>query len=125
MFGPPGRLYVYLSYGIHRCANVVTGAEGDGQAVLIRAIEPLAGVEVMLLRRGRTPLANGPGKLCQALGIGLGDNGAVLCGPGPIRLLDDGTEPPSEPIVGPRVGITKAVDTPWRFRTGGRVDPSV
>jgi len=125
MFGPPGRLYVYLSYGIHRCANVVTGAEGDGQAVLIRAIEPLAGVEEMLLRRGRTPLADGPGKLCQALGIGLGDNGAVLCGPGPIRLLDDGTEPPSEPIVGPRVGITKAVDTPWRFRTSGRVGPSV
>lgn len=125
MFGPPGRLYVYLSYGIHRCANVVTGAEGDGQAVLIRAIEPLAGVEEMLLRRGRTPLADGPGKLCQALGIGLGDNGAVLCGPGPIRLLDDGTEPASEPIVGPRVGITKAVDTPWRFRSGGRVDSSV
>jgi len=125
MFGPPGRLYVYLSHGLYRCANVVTGAEGDGQAVLIRAIEPLAGVEEMLLRRGRTPLADGPGKLCQALGIGLGDNGAVLCGPGPIRLLDDDTEPPSEPIVGPRVGITKAVDTPWRFRSGGRVDPSV
>ena len=124
MFGPPGRLYVYLSYGIHCCANVVTGAEGDGQAVLIRAIEPLAGVEEMLLRRGRTPLADGPGKLCRALGIGLGDNGAVLCAPGPIGLFDDGTEPPSDPIVGPRVGITKAVDVPWRFRTGGRVDSS-
>ena len=124
MFGPGGQLYVYLSYGIHCCANVVTGIEGDGQAVLLRSIEPLDGIEEMLRRRRRSPLANGPGKLCQALGIGLDDNGAGLCGPGPIRLLDDGTQPPFEPIVGPRVGITKSVDTPWRFRIGGRVDPS-
>jgi len=124
MFGPPGRLYVYLSYGIHCCANVVTGPDGDGQAVLVRAIDPIDGIDEMLRRRGREPLADGPGKLCQALGIRLGDSGAVLCGPGPIRLLDDGTVPPGEPVVGPRVGITKAVATPWRFRTGGRVDPS-
>ena len=117
MFGPPGRLYVYLSYGIHRCANVVTGAEDDGQAVLLRAFEP---IDEMLRRRGRQPLADGPGKLCQALGIDLGDNGVDLFGTGAIRILGDGVPPPSRPRVGPRVGITKAVDVPWRFRTPGR-----
>ena len=124
MFGPGGHLYVYLSYGIHRCANVVTGSDGDGQAVLIRAIDPLDGAADMLRRRGRAPLADGPGKLCQALGIDLDDNGVDLCGSGAIRVLDDGTGPPVDPIIGPRVGISKGVDTPWRFRTGGRVDPS-
>jgi len=117
MFGPAGRLYVYLSYGIHRCANVVTGSEGDGQAVLIRAIDPLDGAEEMLRRRGRTPLADGPGKLCQALGIGLDDNGADLSGSSRIRIGDDGAPPPPDPMTGPRIGITKAVDTAWRFRT--------
>jgi DNA-3-methyladenine glycosylase len=116
MFGPPGRLYVYLSYGVHRCANVVTGAEGDGQAVLVRAIEPTQGAVEMLRRRGRHPLADGPGKLCQALGIDLGDNGADLCGQGSIHLLDDGAGPPADLIAGPRIGVTKAVDVPWRFR---------
>ena len=116
MFGPPGYLYVYLSYGIHRCANVVTGADGDGQAVLIRALEPLDGADTMALRRGRTPLADGPGKLCGALGIELVDNGARLFGRGPIGILDDGVPPPATPRVGPRVGISRAVDVPWRFR---------
>lgn len=117
MFGPAGRLYVYLSYGIHRCANVVTGADGDGQAVLLRAIEPMEGVEEMLRRRGRHPLADGPGKLCQALGIDLSDNGLDLSVSGRIRIDDDGTRPPSHPRVGPRVGLTKATDVPWRFRS--------
>lgn len=121
MFGPPAHLYVYLSYGIHRCANVVVGADGDGQAVLIRAIVPIRGREVMRTRRSGRPdreLANGPGKVCAALGVDLSDNGADLLGPdATIRLLDDGTPPPHVPLVGPRVGITKAVDTPWRFRT--------
>ncbi len=116
MFGSGGHLYVYMSYGIHRCANVVTGTEGDGQAVLIRAMEPVDGAEEMLRRRGRTPLADGPGKLCQALGIDLDDNGVNLCGSGPIQILDDDTAQPVDPVTGPRVGITKAVDTPWRFR---------
>lgn len=120
MFGPGGRLYVYLSYGIHCCANVVVGAEGDGQAVLLRAVDPIDGVGEMFHRRGREPLADGPGKLCQALGIDLTDDGAGLVGTGPIRIIDDGTAPPAEPIVGPRVGITKAVDTPWRFRVPDR-----
>ncbi len=115
MFGPPGHLYVYLSYGIHRCANVVTGLDGDGQAVLVRALDPIDGIEVMLQRRGRRPLADGPGKLCQAMGIELRDDGADLTGSA-IAILDDGTPPPPRAVTGPRVGITKAIDRPWRFR---------
>lgn len=117
MFGPAGRLYVYLSYGIHCCANVVTGGVGDGQAVLLRAIEPIEGIETMRLRRGREPLADGPGKLCQALGIALADDGVDLSGAGRIRIVDDGAAVPCAPIVGPRIGISKGVDRPWRFRT--------
>jgi DNA-3-methyladenine glycosylase len=118
MFGPAGRLYVYLSHGIHACANVVTGAEGEGAAVLIRAIEPIEGVAAMRARRGEgRPLADGPGKLCQALGIRLCDDGIDLATPGsPIQIVDDGTAPPDDPLIGPRVGISKGVDTPWRWR---------
>ena len=116
MFGPAGRLYVYRSYGIHWCANVVTGSEGDGQAVLLRAVDPVEGADEMLRRRGRRPLADGPGKLCQAFGLDGDDDGADLCGQGPIRILDDGGVQPGDPVVGPRIGLTKAVDTPWRFR---------
>lgn len=117
MFGPPGRLYVYFTYGMHYCANVVTGYEGSGAAVLLRAIEPLAGIELMSARRqGRRQLADGPAKLCQAMAIGPEHNGADLCGRGPIRICDDGIAPPAAPLVGPRIGITKAVDVPWRFR---------
>jgi DNA-3-methyladenine glycosylase len=127
MFGPPGRLYVYLSYGIHRCANVVTGGPGDGQAVLLRAIAPTLGLEVIRTRRGDRPdrdLANGPGKLCRALAIDLDDSGLDLTDPAShIRILDDGTPPPDDPIVGPRVGISKAVDVPWRFRAPARLAP--
>ncbi len=115
MFGPAGHLYVYLSYGIHCCANVVTGGAGDGQAVLLRAVEPIDGLDVMLARRGRRPVADGPGKLCQAFGISLADNGADLCGSAWICIVDDGVPPPFDPAVGPRVGITKATQTPWRF----------
>ena len=121
MFGPPGRLYVYLSYGIHCCANVVTGGDGDGQAVLLRAVMPLEGLDVIRSRRrGRSDreLANGPGKLCEALGITLADDGTSLTDASSmIRIVDDGTPPP-EPIVGPRIGITRGVDTPWRFEAG-------
>lgn len=118
MFGSPGRLYVYLSYGIHRCANVVTGPEGSGQAVLIRAIVPLGGIDAMRRRRGRSDreLTNGPGKLCQAFGIELDDNGEDLVVGSRGAILDDGVAPPRDPLVGPRVGISRAVDLPWRFR---------
>jgi DNA-3-methyladenine glycosylase len=116
MFGPAGHLYVYRSYGIHWCANVVTGIEGDGQAVLLRAVDPVEGADEMHRRRGRRPLADGPGKLCQAFGIDGDDDGTDLCVPSPIRILDDGAGPPVDPIAGPRIGITKAIDTPWRFR---------
>ena len=121
MFGPAAHLYVYLSYGIHRCANVVTGAEGDGQAVLVRALEPIEGIEAMRARRGVADdrrLADGPGKLAQALGIELDHDGVDLLDPGsPLAIVDDGTPPPAAPLVGPRIGITRAVDVPWRFRT--------
>jgi DNA-3-methyladenine glycosylase len=121
MFGPAGHLYVYRSYGIHWCANVVVGADGDGQAVLLRAVEPVEGIDTMLRRRGRAPLADGPGKLCQAFGITGNDDGADLTiVESSIRIVDDGTAPPDDPVIGPRIGISKAVDTPWRWRVGGR-----
>ncbi len=117
MFGRAGHLYCYLSYGVHICANVVTGSEGDGSAVLIRAIEPLDGIDVMRQRRGgQVRLADGPGKVCQALGITLAHNGVDLFGDAAVSLVDDGMPPPNDPVVGPRIGITKAVDLPWRFR---------
>lgn len=122
MFGGPGLLYVYLVYGVHHCANVVTGAEGDGQAVLVRAGEPVTGIDRLRARRPGVPdrrLADGPGKLCQALGIDRSHDAVDLCDPASaVRLLDDGTPPPVTPLVGPRVGISRAVERPWRWRTG-------
>jgi DNA-3-methyladenine glycosylase len=120
LFGPPGRAYVYLSYGIHSLLNFVAEAEGDAAAVLIRALEPSAGLEAMRERRGDRPdgeLCSGPGKLTEALGIGLERNGADLARD-PFLLL--GREGPAPEIVaGPRIGITKAVDRPWRFSAAG------
>ena len=118
MFGPPGHLYVYFTYGMHYCSNVVTSAEGTGAAVLLRAVQPIAGRDVMQERRaGRSQIADGPAKLCQAFAIGPEHNGADLCsGRGGIGLYDDGVPPPPEPLVGSRVGITRAVDVPWRWR---------
>jgi DNA-3-methyladenine glycosylase len=118
LFGPPGRAYVYRSYGIHALLNAVAEAEGVGAAALIRAIEPLEGVDLMRARRGLDrleDLANGPGKLTQALGIGLDLNGVELAR-GPIEIIprDPAARPP-EVVVGERIGITKAVDLPWRF----------
>lgn len=117
MFGPAGHLYVYFSYGMHHCANVVTGADGDGQAILLRAVQPLAGIELMRARRrGRAQLADGPGKLCQALGLDLRHTGLDLCAPdAEVYVADDGTPPPAAPLWTPRIGITKAVELPWRF----------
>jgi len=121
LFGPPGRAYVYLSYGIHSLLNFVAEPEGDAAAVLIRAIEPIAGLERMRARRGKKhsdlDLCSGPGKLTEALGIGLAQNDTDL-GRDPFQLFAPAGEPPPV-VVGPRIGITKAVDRPWRFCAAG------
>lgn len=120
MFGPAGHLYVYFSYGMHWCANVVAGEVGVAGAVLIRAVEPCEGIDEMRLDRPAArkdvDLANGPAKVCQALGIDGTLNGTDLTRPdGEVVILDDGTPPPATPTAGPRVGISVAVDRPWRF----------
>jgi DNA-3-methyladenine glycosylase len=123
LFEAPGIAYVYRSYGIHALLNVVVEQEGVGAAVLIRALQPLAGIERMRERRGREPLTDlcsGPGKLTQALAIGLALDATPLLGDGPIAL---GPPPPGseEPplVVGPRIGITRAAELPWRFCAAG------
>jgi DNA-3-methyladenine glycosylase len=118
LFGEPGRAYVYFSYGIHSLLNAVAEGEGVGAAVLIRALEPVDGIEVMRERRrvGRDEeLCSGPGKLTQALGIGLSLNGSSLVD-GPIEVLtrEPGSREPRV-VMGARIGITKAADLPWRF----------
>ena len=114
MFAGAGTLYVYRSYGLHWCANVVTGGPGSGCAVLLRAGVPSRGLEVMRRRRGRDDhLADGPGKLCQALAISGSHDGEDLLGEGPVRLLAGHGGVPYRTT--PRVGITRAVDLPWRF----------
>lgn len=121
LFGPPGRAYVYLSYGIHSLLNAVAEPEGDAAAVLIRALEPTEGVEEMRRRRGvdrLEQLCSGPGKLTEALGIGLEENGADL-GNDPFLLLPRAADWDGEIVTGPRIGITKAVDRPWRFTLAG------
>jgi DNA-3-methyladenine glycosylase len=119
LFGPPGRAYVYLSYGIHSLLNAVAEPEGEAAAVLIRALEPTADIESMRRRRGERPdrdLCSGPGKLTEALGIDLSDNEADL-GKEPFFL----SLPPEHPeiVTSPRIGITNAVDRPWRFSAAG------
>jgi DNA-3-methyladenine glycosylase len=121
LFGPPGRAYVYLSYGIHSLLNAVAEPDGEAAAVLIRALEPSAGLETMRERRGArsdADLCSGPGKLSEALGIGLDANGADLCAP-PFLLAprEDGWQ--GRIVAGPRVGITKAAERPWRFCLAG------
>jgi DNA-3-methyladenine glycosylase len=121
LFGPPSRAYVYLSYGIHSLLNAVAEPEGDAAAVLIRALEPTDGLELMRARRGARPdtdLCSGPGKLTEALGIGLSENEADLMSD-PFLLLAPERGWEEEILTGPRVGITKAVDRPWRFGVAG------
>ena len=122
LFGPPGRAYVYRSYGIHALLNAVCEPEGVGAAVLIRALEPLDGIALMLARRGPRPerdLCSGPGKLTQALAIGLDHNrgdlevGPVTIGPPPAGWAG------GEIAADPRIGITKAAELPWRFSLAG------
>ena len=103
MYGPAGHLYVYFIYGMHYCVNIVTGLQDDGQAVLIRAVM-IDGVDPRL--------TNGPGKVCRYLGLDMSNNGDRA------NIVDDGTSPPITPLVGPRIGITKAADWPRRWRAG-------
>jgi DNA-3-methyladenine glycosylase len=115
LFGPPGHAYVYFSYGIHSLLNAVAEPEGTGAAVLIRALEPVDGLDVMRRRRGverATELCSGPAKLTQALEIGLSLNGSSLLD-GPIEVLERESQP--RIAIGQRIGITKAADLPWRF----------
>jgi DNA-3-methyladenine glycosylase len=118
LYGPPGVAYVYRSYGIHALLNAVCEPEGEGAAVLIRALEPLDGIDEMRARRGLhrlDELCSGPGKLTQALGVGLDLNATSLLD-GPIRFGPPVRRRPAvEVVVGPRIGITKAVELPWRF----------
>ena len=122
LFGPPGRAYVYLSYGVHSCLNFVCEPEGQAAAVLVRALEPRWGVEEMSRRRGRDQvreLCSGPGKLTEALGIGLSINRAPLTEPPfELRDRDDGWRDVAV-ATGPRIGITRAAEVPWRFCAAG------
>lgn len=127
MFGPPGRLYVYFIYGVHWCANVVCGPAGEASAVLIRALQPVAGIDEMRMARWPTgtrgpdrDLCRGPGRLTQALGITKAYNGLDLVGSDtPIWLADDGVDPPSEPQVTARIGISVGQEHLWRFTVPG------
>ena len=121
LFGPPGRAYVYLSYGIHSLLNAVAEPEGEAAAVLIRALEPTDGLDAMRARRdvaSDDQLCSGPGKLTEALGIGLDENGADLSAE-PFALLPRPAGWRGEILTGPRIGIAKAVDRPWRFCVAG------
>ena len=119
MFGDGGHMYVYFTYGMHWCANAVCG-KGQGWGVLLRAIEPVAGLELMREARGHSKkdreLGSGPGRLGQAMGIAKALDGADLVkGDRGIWIMSDGLAPPDEPAVGPRVGISHAVEQPWRW----------
>ena len=119
MFGPPGHAYVYRSYGIHWCPNFVCEAEGVASAVLIRALEPTEGLDVMRARRGLDDprlLCSGPGRLCQALGI-TGEHDGLALDHAPFQVHARAREP--EVLTGPRIGISQAADRPWRYGLAG------
>jgi DNA-3-methyladenine glycosylase len=119
MFLGAGTLYVYRSYGVHWCANVVTGRQGEGRAVLLRGGVPAEGHSIMETRRGRADhLTDGPGKLCQALAIN-GDHDGTTLIDGPIRLLPPIGAVSSTVVATPRIGISRATDRLWRFTLGG------
>jgi DNA-3-methyladenine glycosylase len=128
MWGPPGHLYVYFSYGMHWCANVVCQPEGIPHAVLLRALAPVTGLDLMRASRNRgqkrpvseRDLCRGPGRLAQALGLTREHDGAdLVMGHSGVRLLDDGVAPPESPGVSVRVGLTRGADFPWRFFVPG------
>jgi DNA-3-methyladenine glycosylase len=124
MFGPPGRLYVYFTYGMHWCANVVCGEEGEGVAVLLRAAEPVAGLEVMRGRRVKArrdrDLLSGPARLCQAYDLtGVEDGADLVTASHGVTIVDDGTPPPAHPAVSTRIGLRVGTEHPWRWCTPG------
>jgi DNA-3-methyladenine glycosylase len=121
MFGEAGHLYVYFTYGVHYCCNIVVGPSGHGAAVLIRAVEPLEGADLMILRRGGrggVMTTNGPAKLCQALGIDKLLNGHDLNRP-PLKLIAGSPIPAKQVAQTTRVGISRGQDVPWRFYIAG------
>ena len=125
MFGCPGLAYVYLSYGMHHLLNVVCEREGVGSAVLIRALRPLGGIELMRRRRGReSALCNGPGKLTQALGIDLSHDGHDLLSGGGLAI-SPGDPPEGEIVATTRIGITRGTELPWRYLILGEENVSV
>ena len=131
MFGPPGHLYVYRSYGMHWCANIVCGDEGWASAVLLRGATPLTGIEEMYASRPGIvrdrDLAAGPGRLCQALGIdGTFDGTDIVKGSDGVLLYDDGTAPPDDPGVSTRIGLSpgKGDQSPWRYYVRGAIGVS-
>jgi DNA-3-methyladenine glycosylase len=128
MFGPPGGLYVYFTYGMHWCANAVCGDEGEGVAVLLRAAAPVAGLEAMFAARPKArrerDLCSGPAKLCQAFGLDRTFDGAdLVAGDRGVVVCDDGTPPPARPFRTTRIGLTNGADHPWRWCVPG--DPHV
>ncbi|MEP6666169.1 MAG: DNA-3-methyladenine glycosylase [Nocardioidaceae bacterium] len=127
MFGRAGRLYVYRSHGLHWCANIVTGSEGTASAVLLRAGRVIDGADLARVRRGERVedrrLARGPGNLCQALGITAEHNGAELTGRADLSLTPGKPIPAERVLSGPRVGVSRGHDEPWRFWIAG--EPSV
>jgi DNA-3-methyladenine glycosylase len=130
MFGPPGRLYVYFTYGMHWCANAVCGDEGEGVAVLLRAIAPLRGLDEMRASRPRArsdrDLGSGPAKLCQAFSLDGGFDGAdLVTSDRGVTIADDGTPPPVVPAVSERIGLRAGAgdELPWRWYVAG--DPNL
>ena len=128
MFGPPGGLYVYFTYGMHWCANVVCGDEGEGVAVLLRAVAPLAGLDAMRAARPRIrrdrDLCRGPARLCQAFGLdGAFDGADLVTADHGVWVGDDGTPPPAHPFQTTRIGLSAGAEHPWRWCVPG--DPHV
>lgn len=128
MFGQPGLMYVYFTYGMYWCCNAVCGEVDEGVAVLLRALAPMGGVEAMRQARPKAKrdrdLCSGPARLTQALGIsGVHDGIDLVTGAGGYRIVDDGTPPPAEPVATGRIGISHAVDEPWRWYVAD--DPNV
>ena len=129
MFGPPGRLYVYFTYGMHWCANTSCGEEGEGVGVLLRSAEPIGGLDLMYSARHAAKcdrdLCSGPARLCQAFGItGAQDGDDLVIGAKGLAIVDDGIAPPVDPVVSARIGIRHAAEEPWRWYVRGNQNVS-